>query len=81
MIYTHGGLTGGLGIYLRDGKANFVYVPLAENTTGVCGDDKTTWSIGDGVHPNAGGHARIASVFIPWMRNTLCPNNQVDKSC
>lgn len=60
---------------------NFIYVPLAENTTGVCGNDKTTWSIGDGVHPNAGGHARVASVFIPWMRNTLCPNYQVDKSC
>ncbi len=29
MIYTHGGLTGGLGIYLRDGKANFVYNYLA----------------------------------------------------
>ena len=29
MIYTHGGLTGGLGIYLRDGKVNFVYNYLA----------------------------------------------------
>lgn len=29
MIYTHGGLTGGIGIYLRDGKANFVYNYLA----------------------------------------------------
>ena len=29
MIYTHGGLTGGLGLYLRDGKAHFVYNMLA----------------------------------------------------
>lgn len=63
------------------GRGHFVYVPLAENTTGVCGDDKTTWSIGDGVHPNAGGHARVASVLIPWMRNTLCPNYHVDQAC
>jgi arylsulfatase A-like enzyme len=29
MIYTHGGLTGGCGLYLRDGKAHFVYNYLA----------------------------------------------------
>jgi arylsulfatase len=29
MIFTHGGLTGGYGIYLRDGKASFVYNMLA----------------------------------------------------
>ena len=29
MVYTHGGLTGGYGIYLRDGKAYFVYNMLA----------------------------------------------------
>ena len=29
MIFTHGGLTGGYGIYLRDGKAHFVYNMLA----------------------------------------------------
>jgi arylsulfatase len=29
MIYTHGGLTGGFGIYLKEGKANFVYNMLA----------------------------------------------------
>ena len=63
------------------GRGNFIYVPMAENTTGVCGDDRTTWSIGDGVHPNAGGHARVASVWIPWMRNILCPNYHVDQSC
>ena len=60
---------------------NFVYVPVAENTIGVCGDDKTTWCVGDGVHPNAGGHARIASVFALWMRRTLCPNYQPHVSC
>jgi hypothetical protein len=29
MVFTHGGLTGGYGIYLRDGKATFVYNMLA----------------------------------------------------
>jgi arylsulfatase len=29
MIYTHGGLSGGFGLYLRDGKAHFVYNMLA----------------------------------------------------
>ena len=29
MVFTHGGLTGGYGIYLRDGKAHFVYNMLA----------------------------------------------------
>ncbi|WP_165230943.1 arylsulfatase [Aquisphaera insulae] len=29
MIFTHGGLTGGYGIYLKDGKAHFVYNMLA----------------------------------------------------
>lgn len=61
--------------------SNFFYVPVAENTTGVCGDDRTTWSIGDGVHPNAFGHARVASVFALWMRRTLCPNWRPDASC
>ena len=63
------------------GRGNFVYVPVAENTVGVCGDDKTTWSIGDGVHPNAGGHAKVAAVFALWMRRTLCPNYRPDVSC
>jgi len=63
------------------GAGRVVYVPVAENTAGVCGDDKTTWSIGDGVHPNAAGHARVASVFALWMRRTLCPNFRVDTSC
>lgn len=66
---------------LEQAGANFIYVPVAENTTGVCGNDKTTWSIGDGVHPNAGGHDRVASVFAVWMRNTLCPNYHVDAAC
>ena len=63
------------------GRGRFVYVPVAENTLGVCGDDKTTWSIGDGVHPNAAGHARVASVFGLWMREALCPNYRVDAGC
>jgi lysophospholipase L1-like esterase len=61
--------------------ANFVYVPVAENTVGVCGADKTTWSIGDGVHPNAAGHARVASVFALWMRRALCPGFETDHAC
>ena len=63
------------------GALRVVYVPVAENTAGVCGDDKTTWSIGDGVHPNAAGHARVASVFALWMRDALCPHHEVDRSC
>lgn len=63
------------------GRGNLVYVPVAENTAGVCGDDKVTWSIGDGVHPNAGGHARVASVFALWMRGALCPGYHVDRPC
>ena len=62
-------------------RGDFVYVPLAENTAGVCGDDKTTWSIGDGVHPNAAGHAKVAAVFALWMRRTLCPAWRPDVSC
>ena len=60
---------------------NFVYVPLAENTTGVCGDDRSAWSIGDGVHPNAAGHARVASVFARTMRAVLCPGFRTDRPC
>ena len=61
--------------------ARVTYVPLAENTQGVCGDNKTEWSIGDGVHPNAAGHARVASVFALFMRRALCPNFSVDHAC
>jgi arylsulfatase len=35
MIYTHGGLTGGFGLYLRDGKAHLVYNFLALERTSV----------------------------------------------
>lgn len=63
------------------GRGNFFYAPVAEGTVGVCGDDKSTYCIGDGVHPNAQGHARVAAVFALYLRYTLCPNFQVDKSC
>ena len=63
------------------GRGLLSYVPVAEGTVGVCGDDKTTYSIGDGVHPNAAGHARVASVFARYLRNVLCPNFEGDKSC
>ncbi len=33
MIFTHGGLTGGYGIYLREGRAHFVYNMLATRRT------------------------------------------------
>lgn len=33
MVYTHGGLTGGLGLYLRDGRAHFTYNRLALDRT------------------------------------------------
>ena len=63
------------------GRGRMAYVPVAENTTGVCGDDRTTWSIGDGVHPNAAGHARVASVFALYMRRALCPQFRTDTAC
>ena len=74
-------LNAALPALVKAAGANFFYVPVAENTVGVCGDDKTTWSCGDGVHPNAGGHARVASVFALWMRHTLCPDWSPDNSC
>ena len=63
------------------GRGMLSYVPVAEGTAGVCGNDKTSYSIGDGVHPNAAGHARVASVFALYMRDVLCPNFRVDQSC
>lgn len=42
MIYTHGGLTGGYGIYLRDGKAHFVYNMLAIERFTVASDTLPT---------------------------------------
>ena len=71
----------GLVLQADGGRGRISYVPVAENTTGVCGDDKSTWSIGDGVHPNAAGHARVASVFSLSMRKTLCPKFEVDHAC
>lgn len=61
--------------------SRFIYVPVAEETAGVCGDDKFTWSIGDGVHPNAAGHARVASAFARAMRAALCPRFETDHAC
>lgn len=39
MIFTHGGLTGGYGIYLRDGKAHFVYNMLAVERFTITSDE------------------------------------------
>lgn len=61
--------------------ANFHYVPLYENTTNVCGDAKTEYSIGDGVHPNAFGHLRVGAVFAQTIATTLCPTHRPDVSC
>ena len=66
---------------VQQAGAGVLYVPLAENTTGVCGADKSTWSIGDGVHPSAAGHARVASVFALYMRRALCPAFRTDAPC
>ena len=62
-------------------RANFHYVPMFENTTEVCGDNRLSYSIGDGVHPNAAGHLRVGGVFAETMLHTLCPNHSNDKSC
>ena len=59
----------------------FHYVPLHENTTLVCGDNKHEYSIGDGVHPNAFGHLRVAGVFARTIASTLCPNHTTDYTC
>ena len=59
----------------------FHYVPLYENTTLVCGDNKHQYSIGDGVHPNAFGHLHVAGVFARTIASTLCPNHRTDQTC
>ena len=62
---------------------NFVYVPLYENTSSplVCGDNTHEYSIGDGTHPNAFGHLRVASVFSRVIADSVCPDHKTDKSC
>ena len=74
-------LNAALPALVKQAGGNFVYAPVAEGTAGVCGDDRNTYCIGDGVHPNAQGHARVASVFALYMRYTLCPNFEVARSC
>jgi lysophospholipase L1-like esterase len=60
---------------------NFHYVPLYENTTLVCGDNKHQYSIGDGVHPNPFGHLHVGGVFARTIADTLCPNHTNDHTC
>jgi lysophospholipase L1-like esterase len=60
---------------------NFHYVPLYENTSLVCGDNKHQYSIGDGVHPNPFGHLQVGSVFARTIAATLCPAHTNDHSC
>ena len=50
MIFTHGGLTGGYGIYLRDGKANFVYNMLAIKRFTVTSDELPKGDVELAVH-------------------------------
>ena len=59
----------------------FHYVPLYENTTLVCGDNKHEYSIGDGVHPNPFGHLHVGGVFARTIAAKLCPNHTSDHSC
>lgn len=68
---------------LVDKNDNFMYVPLYENTSSpqVCGDNQDQYSIGDGVHPNAFGHLRVASVWARTIANYYCPNHRNDQSC
>ena len=66
---------------VRGAGANFHYVPLHENTTEVCGDNKLQYSIGDGVHPNPFGHLLVGGVFARTIAATLCPNHTNDHTC
>ena len=68
------------GLVQGAGK-NFHYVPLYENTSQVCGDNKHQYSIGDGVHPNPFGHLRVGGVFARTIAATLCPTHTNDHSC
>lgn len=68
MIYTHGGLTGGLGIYLRDGKANFVYNYLAIDRNTITSEPlskgKVRLSINFAYQGQPGERGKPASVVI-----------------
>ena len=68
MIYTHGGLTGGLGIYLRDGKANFVYNYLAIDRNTITSEPlskgKVRLSINFAYQGKPGERGKPASVVI-----------------
>lgn len=61
--------------------SKFHYVPLYENTSLVCGDNKHQYSIGDGVHPNPFGHLHVAAVFARTIADSLCPQHTNDRSC
>ena len=74
-------LNGALPALAAQAGASVTYVPMAENTQGVCGDGDATWNIGDRVHPNSAGHARVASVLALYMRRALCPGFRTDVPC
>ena len=61
--------------------SNVHYVPLFENTSLVCGDNKHEYSIGDGVHPNPFGHLHVGGVFARAMAAVLCPAHTNDRTC
>ena len=75
MIYTHGGLTGGYGIYLRDGKANFVYNMLAIErftvTSEVLPKGKISLAVNVQYEGNPGELGKPASVTITANGNQI----------
>ncbi len=68
MIYTHGGLTGGLGLYLRDGRAHFVYNMLAVDrfriTSDVLPKGKVSLAVNVAYQGQPGELGKAASVTI-----------------
>lgn len=68
MILTHGGLTGGYGLYMRDGKANFSYNMLALDrylvTTDVLPTGKVSLVVDVKYEGKPGEFGKSASVMI-----------------
>jgi len=68
MIFTHGGLTGGYGIYLRGGKAHFVYNMLALDrytiSTTELPKGKVSLSVNVDYQGKAGEHGKPANVTL-----------------
>lgn len=54
---------------------------LIEHGFDQAGDNVKQYSVGDGIHSNAFGHLRVASVFSWIIADTYWPNHTNDKSC